>query len=202
MDDDGTTGGSGPVRVSDVEERGRWNPTAAAIDRDRRRVVVRLRSLAPDATDERQRSVLDRLDRLVERGVVGDLDVGVWGRRVPEDATTRPERRLYDEWERWAGTEDSRLTPAFRRCEVGSMLTDECRRVIEFPVLCFAVYERGSIVAVYPHTGERGTVSVHDGLERLERMDPLDDRVAVEDARPVSPGSSSRSRSNRFADER
>jgi hypothetical protein len=47
---------------------------------------VFVRSLAPNGGADRQRTVLDRLDKLTERDCIADYEVAVWGDAVARDS--------------------------------------------------------------------------------------------------------------------
>jgi hypothetical protein len=105
--------------------------------------------------------VLDRLDRLAEREVIGSFSVESW-----EAGATRPRsavRATVGEFEDWAARDGCSLEPAVDRS------ADADR--IDVPIVCIAVYgDDDELLAVYPHTDRRGAVrTVEDGLDAVAR---------------------------------
>lgn len=55
------------------------------------------------------------------------------------------------------------------------METGEMDDWLVFPALCLALYEDGSLAAVFPHADGDDYRSVSDGLDELARADPASD---------------------------
>ncbi|NHN43137.1 hypothetical protein G9C85_16080 [Halorubellus sp. JP-L1] len=124
-------------------------------------------------THEQQRTVIDRLESLAEANAIDSVDRHAWARTLSPDAADdwcREARSKYGRFWAWAREHDRTLEPAFGTRTVGSMISDDTHEVIEFPVLCLAVYVDDALVHVAPSTdattGETATVA--DSLAELE----------------------------------
>lgn len=124
-------------------------------------------SLPTPATRCSQRTIA-RLERLAADGIIGDVSVTSWAKRLPIDGSeSSSQRDRYNEFSQWARENDARLTPFFDTRECYSMATGEKRTELVFPAVCLAVYEGGDLRTVAPHATEDGTESVMDCLDRL-----------------------------------
>ncbi|MDL5360641.1 HTH domain-containing protein [Halalkalicoccus sp. NIPERK01] len=137
--------------------------------------VLRLRTLAPYGIDRTQKEIIDRLRDLVKDGPLTDLDVDAWGASVRATGgnDVAAVRETVDEFARWAGRNDCSLTPAFEWRATDSFLDEESERgsvVVVLPLLCLAVYDDGTLEAVYPHRDDDEVHTIHDGVEALESL--------------------------------
>lgn len=146
------------------------------------RVEAWMRDVSPPPGDPR-RTVLSRLRELEAAGVVDEVRVRVWGRSVPTssddgDPSASPAYDRIVEFRHWAERKGYSLEPAFRRCEQSTPVSGETSETIRPPLQCLAVYEDDHLVGVFPCTTDRGTVTVADCLERLERDEDSDEMPA------------------------
>lgn len=131
-------------------------------------LVVYLRESVRSAAAKRQQAVLDRLDALADAGVVEDVTVRRWPKRVSESSevleTVRELREAAEE-------RGFRLEPFFQERErapgVFTGRTETVREVV-LPVVCVALYRDGDLRRVYPCADDEACYSVDDGLDMLE----------------------------------
>jgi len=134
-------------------------------------------------TREQQRTVIDRLEALDESDAVDDVERRAWARTLATDADDdwcEHARSRYRRFWAWASERDRTLEPAFDTRTVGSMVSKETHEVIEFPVLCIAVYVDDELVHVAPSTdaSTEETTTVADTLAALEeRLDAQQPRA-------------------------
>lgn len=131
------------------------------------RAVLRLRSLAPHGINGTQTAIIDRLRRIEADGRIAELDVDVWGGSIGIHRTADQDpagvHETVAEFERWADDHGRTLRPALERHE---QATDGGRTVL--PLLCLAVYDAGTVRAVYPHVDGEDVYTIHDGVAMLE----------------------------------
>jgi hypothetical protein len=143
--------------------------------RDGTRVELWVREPYPYASHDRQASVIDRLDDLLESDAIVDYRVATWGRHVPADPApdaprvVRSVREKVGELVRWAAGEDRSLTPALTNTRWTGEHVDDPVEVISLPVLCLVVYEDDRLVAVAPCWRGGQVETVDDRLDALER---------------------------------
>ncbi len=139
---------------------------------DHRRAEVYLRSDAI-GHDAAQQRVLDRIQRLDERGVFDVTELESTWQGVEIAATDdRPEAlRTYEEFADWAEANDFSLEPAFDRRERYVEGTTERRRAVIFPVVALAIYVGDQLRAVLPSSDEFSHYTVQEAIEGFERGD-------------------------------
>lgn len=137
-------------------------------------VELWVRSLARPAVCREQSDLVSRLDRLEKRGVIGGVDVGVWGREMVLSASTvrtAPGRRFtnrYELFRRWADRNGASLAPFFEQSQVTSDITGEEFTVVLFPVTTLAEFDGGDLVHVSPCSVDGTVRTVHDRLAAME----------------------------------
>ncbi len=150
-----------------------------------RTAVLYVRSVAPCGVDDVQRRTIDRLERLAADGVLESVEYEVWGDGVPADDSGTVIKGVYDEFVEWADDQGYTLAPAFRDRETGTMVSDECRTVISFPLLCLGVYEENELEAVFPCSDDERTYTIEDGLVGLEHRTVSESTSVESDDQPV-----------------
>lgn len=122
-------------------------------------------------------STLRTLDRLESEGVIDELTVGAWPAEVRLD-DAGPHRDvvdLFEEFDAWADQWGVSIRPPFAVETRTSALIGESREILITPVQCLAVYVRGVLVEVFPHSTDRSgdvrTYTVQDALTLLEEND-------------------------------
>lgn len=134
------------------------------------RIEMYVREDMRGATD-RIDDVLDRLERLTEKGEIDSFSVESWENSTGSstgDTATRPRsavRTTVSEFEDWAAQHGYSLGPAVSRSDGDAV------EQIEVPIICLAMYGTDDeLLAVYPHTEPGGDVrTVEDGLSALSR---------------------------------
>jgi hypothetical protein len=134
---------------------------------------VYVRSPAPAATEQRQETVLGRLQSLRAAGAIDDFTVTYWFRQAL-DRDCDPSMPAVAELEAWASDYGVSLTPAFDRHDRSNWYTGIEDTVVTLPVLCLAIYEDDELRSVYPHVCEHGPRTVADGMEQLEAQCQMD----------------------------
>jgi hypothetical protein len=150
-------------------------------------VELYARERLPSPVAGRRERIEARLAELSAEEGIASFDVRTWPKRIPCDGGADPEvRDRYLAFESWATREDARLTPFFGTRECYSMATGERGDWIVLPALCLAVYEDGSLEAVYPHTEGNTYRSVLSGIQSLADPDSESDSdsESVDPARP------------------
>lgn len=133
------------------------------------RAELFVRSAAPSGVADLQRRLCDRLERLVDDGVLESIECEIWGRSIPAEGDSKTSvREKYDEFVEWAVSHDRSLAPAFSVRETGTLASEETHRVVSVPMLCLAVYERDDLQAVYPCLDDEEVYTVEDGIRALE----------------------------------
>ncbi|MEM4782352.1 MAG: hypothetical protein QXG03_12445 [Halalkalicoccus sp.] len=147
------------------------------------RAEVVVRSLAPHGVNDRQRTIIQQVERCRERGVLTDVDVEVWGREIGADPDVRTVAHdRYDAIETWADNRGYTLAPGFGRQHRESIVDDDPEEVISFPLICLVVYavdERSreeAVRAVFPCSDGEETYTIVDGIEALEERTPVESR--------------------------
>ena len=139
-------------------------------DSDQLRVEFYVRSFMPEGAEDAQQRVLDRLDRLRERGVLDDFECQVWGKRV---CTSDPGPfggdaiETVGQFRAWAERNGASLLPFFDERTQRSKITGEEHSEIVFPVMCAALYRDGDLAGVYPHADDDSVVTIRDLLAAL-----------------------------------
>lgn len=137
-------------------------------------VTVWVRDTLSYSWDDRS-SIEDRLRELVTAGVLTDVTVRVWGKRIstdPDDDCRTvgdiPIRETLRRFRDWAADHDCSLEPGFQTRERRSLLTDETTSIVVPPIACLAVYDADTLVGVFPCSTGETTVTVADCLNELE----------------------------------
>ena len=127
------------------------------------------RRFAPDAAQQRQEDVRERLEALSEQGYVADVTHEWWSTRVctPETGAAPGSSCpvIVDELLDAAEGSDISLQPAFRHA-TGHEMTDS--DVLYLPVICLVVRQDDEIVGIYPACDGERHHSVEDALDRIE----------------------------------
>lgn len=148
-----------------------------------------VRSLAPTTGLERQRALIDHLDRLESEGQIDGYNVNVWGEAVSLDAafaetpTGRGVRSQIASFQQWALAENVSVQPFFEQKEKSSSITGDEQTVITLPEITVAEYEENELVGMAPHQSAGETVTVRDYLDDVEMRRTQD--VTTETASPA-----------------
>lgn len=125
---------------------------------------------------EGQARFVRRVEELAERGVVRDVSVTVWPRRVCTDgrlAGTTFHSEARSTIERLSGWADrAGVTLPFDRHHVVSEFAHVDHEVIDTPAICAAAVDEESVVGVYPHRHGSRTCTVETLLDRVNRDGP------------------------------
>jgi hypothetical protein len=123
-------------------------------------------------TYDRQQAVLGRVSDLESAGIVAETSVDAsWQRiRTPEQDSRDGALATYEEFGEWARENGYGLEPAFERRRRSYLGSDAVSEVVVFPVVSLAVYEDTDLEAVFPCSGDDGTVhfTVQDCLDAFE----------------------------------
>ena len=144
----------------------------------RHRAELYVRSLQPDGYCMEQSSTLDRIDALVERGLLTERQVQVCGYQVPatfEDADTEIGQRIVRRlgaFQMWASMNDCSLTPAIEVREISNSFTGTEYRAVRLPAMLLAEYREGELACVVPHYDGESVRTVVDRVSELESGDP------------------------------
>ncbi|ADJ14214.1 HTH domain-containing protein [Halalkalicoccus jeotgali] len=139
------------------------------------RAEIVLRSLAPHGVSERQGAIIERVENVLETGLLEAVDVEVWGREMQADPAVRTAaHERYEVIESWAAGRNRTLTPGFDRQRRESIVDDRSEEVISFPLICLVVYaveedDEDPVRAVFPCSDGEQTYTVMDGIATLER---------------------------------
>jgi len=136
-------------------------------------LALYVRSLSPHGCQSHHSSILDRLERFADEGIIEGYSVDIWGEQLIESDARRTEigreicERL-DQFRDWAnGRESTEL--CFGRESVYSDLADEtCVRTV-FPMMILAEYVGERLRFVSPCIDSDRVVRVTDRLDTLER---------------------------------
>lgn len=150
--------------------------TTTLADADRTLVTL-YHCASMHGTYEQQRTTMDRLEALADTELVDDVTRQAWAHKLlPEadDDWCQQARDAHARFREWATENDRSLEPAFGTRTTTSMVSDEQYEVVEFPVLCLAVYADDELVHVAPSTDPvTGTTqTVADCLDELEASTP------------------------------
>lgn len=131
---------------------------------------VYLRASTPRPARERQREVIDRVERLAEEGKIADASIRRWDDRIvisDDDPKYIDAQALevFDAFQSRAREIGHTLEPFFQNHE----RTGE--REVIFPVICIAVRVDGELRRVFPCMDREGPNSVWDCLIALEADD-------------------------------
>ncbi|WP_256300927.1 HTH domain-containing protein [Haloarchaeobius salinus] len=125
-------------------------------------------------TYEKQNDVIQRIERLADRGVVDEFERHTWTRRLSpaaEDTWCEFAREKYAEFTRWAELSDRTLEPAFTRRSITNEFVGEHYEVIQFPILSIAIYADDRLVRLSPSVdGDGVAYTIEDSLSELERL--------------------------------
>lgn len=141
-------------------------------------VELCVRADAPTCVGAAQERVQDRLGDLRESGDVDAVTTSVWADtpgaldRDASEAKQHVDDRIA-RFREWASDRDVSLAPAFQTREMDSQFVDGRRERHVLPVLCLAVSDGDSLVAVYPHVDDGRVRTLEDGLDRLEDGTPF-----------------------------
>jgi hypothetical protein len=128
-----------------------------------------MRRFAPDAAQQRQEDVLERLEGLAEVGRVADVSREWWSTRVctPEadGAASASCPAIVDELLAAAEGTGISLQPAFRHATGHETTASD---VMYLPVIALVVRHDDEIVGIYPACDGETHHSVADALDRLE----------------------------------
>lgn len=144
------------------------------------RAEIVVRSLAPHGVNERQRTIIERIEEFREQGLLAAVDIDVWGQEIradPDVWTDAHER--YAALEAWAEGHEYTLAPGFDRRERNPITADGANEVIRFPLICLvlsAIGERSreeAVRAVFPCSDDEQTYTILDGIEALSQRAAL-----------------------------
>lgn len=133
-----------------------------------------VRSLGQPETVEQRTELLGRLDRLERAGVLGGVDVDMWGGRLVLSGTTtrtaRGRRFLarYHRFQDWADRAGATLEPFFETTEADSSFTGAEHTLLVFPVHTLAEFDGDEVVHVAPAVVDGEVRTVEDRLAVLE----------------------------------
>lgn len=140
-------------------------------------------------TYEQQRTVIERLQRLVDSAVLDRVDRQAWAHRLTpaaDDEWCERARATHARFSAWAAANDRSLEPGFEARTVSPICDDEAYEVIKFPVICLAVYADDDLLSVAPSTdattGQSYTVT--DCLAELERSADVEGANAASSSSP------------------
>jgi hypothetical protein len=142
------------------------------------RAELYVRSLLPEGYSQQQAATLDRVDGLVEDGVVGERQVQVCGHQVPASvAATRTAvgERLVTRlaaFQEWARRNDCSLAPAMELRTVDDSLADARYRAFRLPAVLLAEYRGGELRCVTPHHDGDAVHTVEARLDELAAGEP------------------------------
>lgn len=133
-------------------------------------------------------SILDRLRRLDQHGLIESLRIETWGMRLvrptgdggpPGHSPARVRNRL-TAIQRWAESRSVRLGPGFRTATVGSIVSEVRAAALELPVITLLLTTDGSIDLVVPCETADGVYSVPDCVADLEAGTSFPDPIRAE----------------------
>lgn len=147
------------------------NSPAVAVDPQAElRVDCYVRSVVPGPITERVNAIIERLQRLSDRGHITEYQISLWPRDCHAAADvqhTQTRGELVAEFERWAAQHGHSLEPAFRRQEIPAspLGRGDPQERVRVPVVALALYEAdgterdsgtASLRGVVPYTAQRG----------------------------------------------
>ncbi|WP_255149823.1 HTH domain-containing protein [Halorarius halobius] len=135
-----------------------------------------LREDVPAHAARHQHALRERLEGVADRVSVTD-----WPKRVRRwsDGDVLD---TYEEFAAWAEDAGADLSPYFGSRGAYSFEDGRQFDALVLPVCCLAVYEGGSLDAVYPHTADGTNCSVEDALEGIQREESADPQTDAEAA--------------------
>lgn len=139
-----------------------------------RTVTLYVRSLAPTTECSQLPAVLDRLERLEERGAIDAFDLEVWGHELDRSVAVRTERgrELFDQLQAfadWAERTGRSLDSVFETRRIDCEITGEAYTGIVLPCVGLAEYEDGALTHFVPH-GESDGGPVRTVEARLSKL--------------------------------
>lgn len=144
------------------------------------RAELYVRGGLPKPVRQCRRTSERRLAELTASGILEEVSVSSWAKRVPIDRGDTLERTCYDAFSAWADDEGVRLRPFFDTRECYSTKTGEKRQELVVPALCLALYdEDDALVCVAPHADETSTVTIADCLDWLHDVADDDEATAA-----------------------
>lgn len=140
---------------------------------DRHRVELWVRSFSPAGIERAHRDAIDRLDELVEAGVLDDYSVRLWSTEVGLSTTAARTDRAQVVLDRvaafrkWADRRDRTLEPFFGTREATSSVTGETYTAQVLPIRALAEYRGGDLAFVAPSAAGDAMTSVGGRLSAL-----------------------------------
>ncbi|ADJ13784.1 HTH domain-containing protein [Halalkalicoccus jeotgali] len=126
------------------------------------RIVVYLRASASLPARERQREVIERVERLERQGRIAGLRVRHWDDRVVVENGADGTVETFEAFKARAAEIGHTIEPFFQEHERADA------REIVFPIICIAVHSGDELVRVFPCRDETAAYSVWDCLTALE----------------------------------
>lgn len=141
-------------------------------------IELYVRSLLPSGAHERQKAVIEQLQRLQREEQIEDFSVIVWGKQVARDsAAAHTEEGQYilnrvAEFKQWALSNNVSLESFYQTGTVDNEVTEDSYTAITLPVMGLAEYHSGELQHVAPCTHGDVVHTIMDRLERLEAGEP------------------------------
>ena len=164
-----------------------------------RTVTLWIRSFEPVTTGPKGDAAIDHLEALADRGMIDNVDIGVWGRQVNVSGSRVPQveriTTALETFAEWAERNGRQLEPFFHRRQINSKITGDSAHVCRLPTCALAEYENDRLVHVAPSrnpTTER-TITVEERLEQLAEPSRLSFTDRWSDSDSNSNGDSNRS---------
>lgn len=112
--------------------------------------------------------VIDTLEKLSDRGLIGAVDVHSWPASVSlvaKGGSTVAE--TFRTFRAWADEHETTICPPFVIRDIRSTITGDGDTVLITPVLCLAVYAGEELLGVYPCCHGDSVMTVDDCLDQL-----------------------------------
>lgn len=118
---------------------------------------------------------IEQLQTHADQGTLEMASFQSWPDEVSLELPSHPVLERYEEFSEWAAMHDVSLSPAFEIRQRTSLVTDEHEAILQLPVVCLAVYDRTSLVNVFPHADGTAVRTVSEALGHLDdsTMDAL-----------------------------
>lgn len=116
---------------------------------------------------------IETLQEYAGQDVIEALTVDVWPDEVVLTAETK-ETALIEQYRRfrtWAEQAGVSLHPAFLIRERATLVDDQPKRTLVFPMVCLAIHADGELATVVPHQTDTTTYTVEDALADLTAPD-------------------------------
>lgn len=145
-------------------------------------VEFHVRGELPAPAKAQAEQVYEGLAALAGQGAI-DAERTTWPNRTPVADPEGNVRDMYLSFREWADEQGYSLAPFFQIRECYTADSGGWTDWLVTPALCLAVYEDGTLSAVYPHTDGSETRTVQDGLQALERalLDSSEETLASAD---------------------